>query len=176
MEHSKTATIDWELPIEAFIATLTDMLDTTMKNRSVSLPITISIKSVQYFLSVFKCQRCGKCCTKPPEPPNTGELYIAFLPNEFKYARKFISPRQVRKHFKSCPEGYRCSYPCPLHKDGSCSIYARRPLVCIQYPVEIQSEEMGLMVSSECPAGYKAIVDIYTAAYHKRKQLQKEAV
>jgi Fe-S-cluster containining protein len=171
MTEDKTATINWQLPVDQFISELKGIMDTLMQNHCVALPIKANVEGIKYFLSVFKCQQCGRCCTKPSDSPKAGK-YIAFLPQEFEYARKYISHRQVRKHFTHKPPVYRCSYPCPLHTDKGCSIYKHRPVVCAAYPLELHSMEK-LMVNTECPAGYKAVLDIYEAAHKVRQELKK---
>lgn len=165
MTDNKPETINWDLPFEQFVTELKNKMDTSMKNKCISLPLKETIDSIKLFYNVFKCERCGKCCQYAPET-NPDENVILFLPHEYEYARKFLSRRQQRKHFRHTQRGYLCSYPCPFLNGKACSIYKDRPIVCRQYPLSPQSDKVGLlMVNSACPAGYKVILGIWAGAH-----------
>lgn len=110
------------------------------------------IKSIYYeFISYFipqrikykvegSCNKCGNCCReiRAYGLKNEKELKIMqlFLP---WYKRFFITGKDENNDFI-----LSCKY---LSKDGSCSVYAKRPLVCRNYPRKT------ILFNAEMPEG-----------------------
>lgn len=105
----------------------------------------------------FQCDRCALCCGDTKERDRT----ILLLKSEAER----ISLRLCRDidEFADMVHGfepyvYRMKKPsngkCLFLKDGLCSIYALRPLVCRFYPFELKDSGTGRYVficSHECP-------------------------
>lgn len=109
--------------------------------------------------SLFKCQRCGKCCEKlglPWNPDNvqkmaeflkisSEELVIRYYGDIFwENGERFIRWDQTKRK------------PCPfLTEDKNCKIYPVRPKGCKAYPIETDFGRSGV----DCP-GMKIIDEI----------------
>ncbi len=103
-----------------------------------------------------------KCCDVWPRFPNflVGELLCAGAPALIEAwidagrGDPFgleVPPEIVEKHLKARSPG-RFGLPCPLLEDGRCSIYARRPLPCVDYhclyPSGLQREAYACLSSA----------------------------
>jgi Fe-S-cluster containining protein len=122
----------------------------------------------------FSCVGCGKCCTDHHVPLTLAEArqWAADGGNVIVLVEGFLGnglglPLQQREHAerRSCvvPSGATEAYvaitfaaynvgPCRnLDEDQLCRIYARRPLVCRIYPMEINPHIPLKPAAKECP-------------------------
>lgn len=124
--------------------------------------------------TTFSCVGCGKCCTDHHVPLTLAEArqWAADGGNVIVLVEGFLGnglglPLQQREHAerRSCvvPSGATEAYvaitfaaynvgPCRnLDEDQLCRIYARRPLVCRIYPMEINPHIPLKPAAKECP-------------------------
>ena len=106
------------------------------------------------FDKLLKCQRCGKCCTGVLF--ETGALLFPFEVE--KLAIKLgISKHQFKDRYTYTQEDKRfLKLPCPFYKDGDCSVYEVRPIVCREFPLNQlvpKNGKMEMTVNMDCPAG-----------------------
>jgi uncharacterized protein len=104
-------------------------IDTT---EAVVFGIQYNKAAVNNLYSLFKCDRCGKCC----HDCGTG---IALMPGEVqKLASKLgITPSQFRNKYTFTDGRTRLmSFPCTFYKEGiGCTAYEDRPITCKIYPI-----------------------------------------
>lgn len=93
-----------------------------------------------------ECSKCGKCCET---------IYSAYMysEKEFKFMQ-FIFPSYRRFFIKGKDElgnfVFGCKY---LRKDGLCSVYDKRPLMCRNYP----AKKLAVFADMPDGCGYKII-------------------
>lgn len=102
--------------------------------------------------SLFKCQRCGRCCEKLglPWDGNIIEKMAKFLKmNPEDVITRFYGDIIMDNGERAVKLDRNRTTPCPfLGKDKSCQIYPVRPSSCEAYPIETDFGRCGV----DCPA------------------------
>ena len=103
----------------------------------------------------FECLRCTKCCGDTPQK----KRQVLLLTREAKKIEKisgmrlsgFAAPVSSPKPFKYVMK--KKNRKCVFLKNGACSIYMHRPLLCRFYPFSVQKHNGGYIfkASDECP-------------------------
>ena len=188
MMDKELATIDYKLSRDAFIGEVEKVLRESGKQR-VTLPLKVGLLSAEVFFSIFKCQRCGNCCTTYPKTERWE--YIFFTKEEFQSV-KLSLPRDWKSRVKRIDKvksekdrshplvkgGYCVTYPCMFYSKHTkgCLIYSKRPVPCRIYPLAppIPGLPDTLTVNLSCPAAVEAAKIIYLAVYEivQRRILQ----
>jgi Fe-S-cluster containining protein len=71
------------------------------------------------------CLACGLCCT------DVVHRRVLLTAAELTLAR------ELELTIMQFAEGPGFALPCPLHRDGRCAVYERRPAACAQYHCEL---------------------------------------
>jgi len=146
------------------------------KGHALNLNIPATREVIDWFFeTLFKCDRCGKCCRG--EFQSAREDYILILDKEIIQIASFlrIRPRRIKRLCRRSSKGLlSLPYPCPFYRDApkpSCSIYSVRPLTCQYYPLysvvayEGLSEKLNgkplLSIDAECPQARNAAMQIF---------------
>lgn len=167
------ASLPYYSPLDKFIEKLDELIDPHTSVNAINLPVVNTQLGLDLFFSIFKCERCGKCCTRP-DPMVPENNFIAYLPSEYEYAKKCLSKDIIKKHFQPLEFGYKCCYPCPFYANSGCSIYKHRPLVCTAYPIDastFENKTEHLVVDTSCPGALKATRLIYISDYLAKNNL-----
>jgi len=103
----------------------------------------------------FECLRCMKCCGDTPQK----KRQVLLLPREAKKIEKisgmrlsgFAASVSNPKPFKYVMK--KKNRKCVFLKNGGCSIYMHRPLLCRFYPFAVEKHNGGYVFKSsdECP-------------------------
>ena len=157
--------IDWSLPRDAFREQIVQMVKTCQEQgKTIPLPAAPNPTFGVTLLAGLNCGTCNKCCEQ-------GEINLT--PTELAN----LKDRCGEEGFT--PDGIKA--PCRFLRFGVCTIYERRPLVCITYPLQAVSHSPGadlLTVDSSCPATAPLAIRAYMFAWdmtNKRKEIQKDA-
>lgn len=133
------------------------------EKRNIVLPLEATRDTMRLFMSVFKCEHGGECCTGPE-----GDAGLAVFDEEAKRLAKLKGMSYaafVGKYAKriraqdGLPDAWQIQYPCPFYDSTGhrCSIYKDRPIVCQTFPLgDPQVAPDGtiqLTVDSRCPGG-----------------------
>lgn len=125
MKRYRSMTLtDYNLQIEAYLAKL------RLTNSALNTQIPATLDNVEYFWRIFKCTRCGKCCTELSDI-NVPNYYVKILADYFRMTKK----RFKKTYLKKVSGKYYLPHPCPFYKDTGCSIYKFRPPICEVYPI-----------------------------------------
>ena len=125
------------------------------------LGVEATDENARRFDQILKCQRCGSCCT--------GSLFktgALLFPQELTQLaiEAGISNRKFKDRYTYAENGRRfLNLPCLFYKDGGCSVYPVRPLVCREFPLNQivpRDGKMWMTVNMDCPAG-KELGDKY---------------
>ena len=106
------------------------------------------------FDSLLKCQRCGHCC----EATLFATGAVLYPQEVERLAIKVgISKHQFKDRYTYTQDGRRfLKLPCIFYKDGACSAYSIRPVVCREFPLNqlvSHNGKMEMTVNMDCPAG-----------------------
>lgn len=118
------------------------------------LGVEATDRNAERFDKLLKCKRCGACCSAVLF--KTGVL---LFPQEVERLsiRAGVSKRQFKDKYSYTEDGRRfLKLPCPFYKDGECSVYSVRPLVCREFPLNQivpKNGRMWMTVNMDCPAG-----------------------
>ncbi|MEM2637797.1 MAG: YkgJ family cysteine cluster protein [Candidatus Hadarchaeales archaeon] len=103
----------------------------------------------------FECQRCARCCGDAPHRSRV----IYLLEKEVEkisnitnmHPMQFASPISGAGKFKYKMK--RRGGACIFLKNGACTIYEHRPLVCRLYPFFVRKTEKGIVfeIYDDCP-------------------------
>jgi Fe-S-cluster containining protein len=131
-----------------------------------NLGIPFSPETVKLFLGMFRCQKCGACCTGAELGGRSG---VVLEPSEVdSLAENLGIPRsRFKQDYTSVKGGRRIlKYPCPFYASESraCRIYAARPQVCRNFPLHAPLTASDgtylLVVPSICPEGKRVAVEL----------------
>jgi Fe-S-cluster containining protein len=136
-------------------------------NGNVEISEVIAVdKYVGRFNSLFKCQRCGKCCRL-----YTGTKIDASDIRTLAAGLR-ISEKEIMERFLTVQDNHPVlKQPCPFWTpDMGCAVYGIRPTVCKVFPMHNIRCTDGLPhigVSRECKAGIEAmeVLEAEVAAY-----------
>ena len=170
--------IPYNVPLDKFVEKLDEFIDPHehTNGNALRLPVAYNDIGVNLFFSIFKCERCGRCCISP-DPITPENNFIAYLPSEYEYAKKCLSKDIIKNHFQPKEFGYKCYYPCPFYTSSGCSIYKHRPKVCSTYPIDpLTNESEYLIVDISCPGALKATKLIYIVDYCNRNHIIDDIV
>jgi len=112
----------------------------------------------------FKCVRCGLCC-RNDIPLDYDEVASGLFETKegsehsWSFTNKFI-----KKVYEDA---------CPYFKDGGCSIYDKRPVVCRKYPMEHTPRSLGNKIKEYGFMVDKADTELACKGYHLGKTRPK---
>lgn len=125
------------------------MIDLLFESREITnSAIILPIGRVDQFWKLFKCQRCGRCCTYLPKG-------IRISKSELKRLSKLKKLKDVhfrRRYCEVINDVIRMNYPCDFYEDG-CTIYSVRPRVCQYFPLGksiVRNGNLYLTASPKC--------------------------
>lgn len=107
-------------------------------------------------MQLFKCSRCGFCCTHI-KGVNMGQVHgLTLLPNEIGlFQAELVKPVMRFSHEDPIAPGKVFLYQldvdvCPHYDEAiGCRIYSKRPLICVAFPLEISFK--GPFLHGDCP-------------------------
>ena len=164
--------------------TIDKLIDYSISSRGVfNLNLVACEESLYVVNSLFRCQRCGRCCfenkntlekilLEPQEIPRIA-AYLGWSNNELKY-KCFIDKGY-----------YHLSVPCPFYDSNhrECLIYPVRPFVCQFFPLQSPLylrygfEELDdlpyMMIYPDCAGAKKVIHDVLMAQSYLAEHIEE---
>lgn len=95
-------------------------------------PVPWNRENVLALLPLIRCEHCGGCCRTVPR-------IVAQGYEVERIARHIgVRSRKLKRSWEQRKDGQWLvpSRPCEFHKDGRCSIYPARMVVCKYYPLQ----------------------------------------
>lgn len=158
--------VNWNLSRKDFLDQARIMIEMTSKNgKKIPLPVEDDIAPGMMLLAGLRCGDCHICCESV--------MAAALLDTERQNLQKEYGTAGFTE------EGL--AFPCRFLNAKGCSIYEKRPLVCMTYPLQDGAPSTGgslLAVESNCPQAKVIALKAYAIAWdlsHKRKQIKEEA-
>lgn len=172
MSDEMTYVIDWNLNQVDFRRRVREIIrQAETRGKVLALPVEmnpgqVSLDLMILLLSQVNCEKCDAECCK--QNPYGGPIDI--LPVEYKRLAEKYGPQ----HFLLQEDKYVLPMPCPFLKQGRCSIYPDRPMICVIFPFQsgaVNGEgKLVMAVASSCPEGRRIARNIYMTAWRLRHQ------
>jgi len=131
-------------------------------------PLICNPFNIELLLSMFHCDRCGKCCQEFPPVP--------LQPYEPKKIADYLGvSHKAVKRKTICENGQRLlPIPCPFYDDG-CSIQRVKPVACLSFPLVdpiIISGVALIKISVFCQASIRLCWEVAKLLRNSQKETQ----
>jgi Fe-S-cluster containining protein len=107
--------------------------------------------NVKWCLQNLECTSCGRCCRDLTEGVKVSYDDAKELA---RYLR--ISNKEFYQTVKKYPDYCVMAQPCHFLKNNRCTVHAKKPTICLMYPLYYRKESPWLTIAT-CPAGQKLI-------------------
>lgn len=123
----------------------------------------VEISAMEISQSLFKCQRCGGCCTKM-NGISAQKDDVKKMAKELKHSYNWVMSNYVKN---GLIRGTSESSPgaadgrCPFYKEG-CTVYKGRPIVCRLFPlINFENGKLKPHWYDDCPGTRELVQKIY---------------